>query len=69
MVGSAGAIGSFSLTISDEKGLASAPATVAVTVQNVNHAPVAYAGPNQTVSAKDTVVLNASGSKDPDNDP
>jgi hypothetical protein len=62
----AGQTFTFSLTVSD--GLAtSAPSTVLITVNNVNRAPVANAGQNQTVPERTTVTLHGSGT-DPDGD-
>ncbi|MEW6038785.1 MAG: PKD domain-containing protein [Pseudomonadota bacterium] len=58
----------FSLTVTDDKGLASAPSSVNVTVENTNHPPVANAGANLTVHTGDTVNLNGNGSSDPDGD-
>jgi hypothetical protein len=43
--------------------------TVTVNVTNVNNAPAAAAGEDQTVNEQATVALNAGGSGDPDNDP
>ncbi|WP_228370230.1 PKD domain-containing protein [Methylococcus capsulatus] len=59
----------FSLTVTDEEGLASTPSSVNVTVENTNHPPVANAGTDLTVHTGDTVNLNGSGSTDPDGDP
>jgi len=59
----------FSLTVTDDKGLASAPSNVNVTVDNTNHPPVADAGANLTVHTGDTVNLSGNGSSDPDGDP
>jgi probable HAF family extracellular repeat protein len=59
----------FSLTVTDDKGLASAPSSVNVTVDNTNHPPVANAGTNLTVHTGDTVNLSGNGSRDPDGDP
>lgn len=58
----------FSLTVTDDKGLASAPSSVNVTVDSTNHPPVADAGTNLTVHTGDTVNLNGNGSSDPDGD-
>ncbi|HZW89157.1 MAG TPA: Ig-like domain-containing protein, partial [Myxococcaceae bacterium] len=57
----------FTLTVSD--GLAtSAPASVTVTVTNVNRAPTANAGPDFSAPDRTVVQLHGSGT-DPDNDP
>jgi hypothetical protein len=56
------------LVIND--GFADSPAgQVVVTVKQVNKVPVAYAGADQNVKTGDKVVLNTSGSFDPDQDP
>jgi hypothetical protein len=58
----------FSLVATDANG-PSAPSTVTVTVSPaapLNPAPVASAGPNQSVASGSTVTLDGSGSKDPD---
>ncbi len=66
-VGAGGATLTFHLIVSD--GLHdSAPATVNVTVKNVNHAPVAHAGSNQTVAEGIPVTLDGSTSFDSDGD-
>jgi streptogramin lyase len=57
----------FQVTVSD--GLATSSATVTVTIQKVNHPPVAVVGPNQTVQERTRVVLDGSRSWDPDADP
>jgi hypothetical protein len=57
----------FNLTVTDDLG-ASAIDTITITVQNVNQAPVATAGLDQTVSEDDTVMLNGTASTDPDGD-
>jgi hypothetical protein len=46
----------------------SATSQVNVTVNAVNHAPTANAGPNQDVNVGSTVTLNGTGSTDPDGD-
>ncbi len=58
---------SFSYTITDLDGETST-ATVAMTVNPVNDAPTADAGPDQTVFVTDTVTLDGSGSSDVDGD-
>jgi MYXO-CTERM domain-containing protein len=59
----------FALTVSD--GILSSTDTVAITVRNVaqNRAPMANAGPDQVVNEGTGVMLNGSGSSDPDGDP
>ncbi|OAD20571.1 PKD domain-containing protein, partial [Candidatus Thiomargarita nelsonii] len=46
----------------------SLPDTVVVTVENVNHAPEANAGEDQTVDENSEVTLDGTESSDPDND-
>jgi tetratricopeptide (TPR) repeat protein len=59
----------FSLTAKDDKGAESKNlAIVTVLVKNVNRSPLAIAGADQTASAGDIVTLDATKSKDPDND-
>ncbi len=66
-VASGGETLSFQLIVNN--GLAdSAPDTVDVTVKNVNHAPVADAGPAQTVAEGAPVTLDGTGSFDVDGD-
>lgn len=65
-VGPGGAVLTFSLGVSD--GLATSSDTVSITVENVNHAPVANAGPGGTFNEGTTVTLNATASSDPDGD-
>ena len=54
----------FSLTVTDARGLASSADTVTVTVRD--GAPTASAGPDQKVIEGATVTLNGAGSRDPD---
>jgi hypothetical protein len=67
LVGPAGERLTFELTVSD--GLASDTATVDVVVENINHAPTAAAGPDQTVDKGTPVTLDGRASSDPDSDP
>lgn len=67
LVGTAGAVLTFELVVSD--GISAASDTVAVTVENVNHAPLAEAGIDQTRNEGSIVVLDGSASSDPDLDP
>jgi hypothetical protein len=66
-VGSAGETLTFELSVSD--GIDTATDTVDVFVENMNHQPIADAGSARTVDEGVTVILNGSGSSDPDNDP
>ncbi|MEE9218271.1 MAG: hypothetical protein V3U98_04310 [Acidobacteriota bacterium] len=58
----------FTLTVTDTLG-ASCTASATVTVKRPNVAPVANAGADQTVFEGEVVVLNGTGSSDPDNGP
>ena len=66
-VAAGGATLTFQLIVSDGKA-SSTPASVNVTVKNVNHPPIAFAGPNQTVTEGSPVVLDGSASYDDDGD-
>lgn len=57
----------FSLIVND--GIVDSPADQVVITVIPNKAPVANAGPNQTVAQKQNVSLNGSASSDPENDP
>jgi len=57
---------SFALTVSD--GTLTSTSQVKITVKQVNKAPVANAGTDQTVKEKSTVTLNGTASADPDGD-
>jgi hypothetical protein len=56
----------FSLVVTDALGATSEAEEVVITV--INRAPVANAGPDQTVNLSAAVTLNGSGSTDPDGD-
>ena len=59
----------FALTTTDNKGATIiTPAIVTITIKHINHAPIANAGTDQTVSPRDIVNLNAGNSKDQDKD-
>lgn len=66
LVGPAGAALSFTLTVTD--GQESSTDAVEVFIENVNHAPNANAGADQTRNENTLVVLNGSASVDPDGD-
>jgi hypothetical protein len=67
LVAAAGETLTFSLTVSD--GVAEATASALIHVENVNHAPIADAGPTQSVQEGASVILDGSNSSDPDGDP
>ena len=52
-----------------DDGMDASIAAVSITVENVNHAPDADAGDTQAVDENTPVVLDGSGSGDPDGDP
>jgi hypothetical protein len=58
----------FQLVVNDGK-INSGPAIVTITDTNINDAPIANAGPNQSVGDSVTVHLNGTGSHDPDGNP
>ena len=57
----------FELIVNDGQ-LNSDPDTVNITIKDVNHSPVAFAGPDQTVQENSPVLLDGSASYDPDSD-
>jgi K319L-like, PKD domain len=65
-VGPTGATLTFALTVSD--GVDSASDSASILVENVNHAPAAEAGPDQSKTTGDLVRLNGTASSDPDGD-
>jgi hypothetical protein len=60
--------GTYSATLTVAAGGLSATDSVAVTIRNVNHAPIAVAGPAQTLLPGTFVTLDGSKSTDPDGD-
>ena len=62
----AGASLIFRLAVSD--GIDGATDTVTIAVENVNHRPIANAGPDQIKNEKTLVTLNGTASTDPDGD-
>lgn len=66
LVGQAGDILTFELTVSD--GLDSTTDMVNVIVENINHSPIANAGEDQTKDEGSLVTLDGTKSSDPDND-
>jgi len=66
LVGPTGTVLTFALTVSD--GLASATDTVDIRIENVNHQPIANAGPDQTRNEGTPVTLDGTVSSDPDGD-
>jgi len=65
-VGPTGVTLTLTLTVSD--GIDSADDSVSIVVENVNHAPIAEAGPDQTKTTGDLVRLDGTASSDPDGD-
>jgi hypothetical protein len=64
-VGTSGDSLVFRLVVTDEGGLQSSDKCI-VSVNSKNSSPIADAGDNQTVNSGDLVILNGSGSSDPD---
>jgi PKD repeat protein len=60
---------SVTLTVTDDGGLTDTVSTTADIIAAPNTAPVADAGPDQSVTVGDTVSLDGSGSSDTDSDP
>jgi len=56
----------FDLVVTDNDGASSSPATMKVTVKNVNQLPLANTGGDIRVNENTTVNLNGKGSSDPD---
>ncbi len=69
LAGGIGGATTFTFTFTAADGGVSTSSPVNVTVVNVDHAPVAVPGPNQTVNEGSLVTLNGSFSYDPDVDP
>src|SRR4030042_830439 len=65
-VGPGGAVLTFKLTVFD--GIDPDYVTASIIVENVNHPPTANAGEDKTRDEKSQVVLNGTGSRDPDSD-
>jgi hypothetical protein len=68
LVGPAGETLTFALTVNDGSH-DSPPDTVNVLVENINHDPIADAGPDQTRNEFALVTLDGTASSDPDADP
>lgn len=66
-VGPDGTALEFTCTVEDDLG-ATASDTVTINISNVNQAPTAVAGANQTVNEGQSVLLDATGSSDADGD-
>lgn len=65
-VGPGGETLTFNLAVSD--GIDTAVDSVHVIVENVNHPPLANAGSDQSISEESPVILDGTGSSDPDGD-
>lgn len=66
VVGQTGATVSFELSVSD--GIDNSVDNVSILVENVNHAPVANAGEDQTRNEGSLIALDGAASSDPDKD-
>ncbi|HMQ14923.1 MAG TPA: DUF5011 domain-containing protein [Phycisphaerae bacterium] len=66
LVGPAGEFLTFELTVSDGEDVSTV--SIDVCIVNVNHAPIASAGADQTVAEGSVVTLDANGSSDQDGD-
>jgi len=67
-VGVGGELLTFELAVYDGIDV-SAPDSVSIIVENINHSPIADAGPDQTVDEEQVVGLDGQNSNDPDTDP
>ena len=61
--------GNYTLTLTASDGLVSDNDSCILTVKSVNRPPVACAGPDRAIKTGEVVIIDGSGSKDPDGDP